>query len=458
MSEFLRINAAILDGDFPHIDDTIVKQTTERFAEMGQAGAGHQFLGFMEGDSSKREQAGIVAFDYTVEAEGIDDAINNTTESSRRGRFSRTTTGLLLTGGLILAACGGGNQDGSSLRASGSTISSPNSKKAANACAGNYDLTANLADNLFADRSSIFPSLDKKDGELLPTNKAAEAMQKQTGSDVRVAAVMSEVYNIRDNRKAPDTLTIPGFQSAVDTIKKNNDSVAKRVDYVCNQLGFVEPNKSNFAVVGGNATEISFKRDEKGVAGISFSTMPVDRVLSGFNLGANFDDAKLKPEDRKFFEQFMKYVIVTDDGKIVIRNLALNGGINVKDVVAETPVSPNQDHSNNKSGGGKGTFGNAKNKGESNQPGDVPESGGNAGSTPGTAPSFGPGTPTTTHPEGGTPTTTGPGTTTTTAPRTTTTTIPGTTTTTSTTTRPIVTTTTTTKKPPIDCNPVIDVC
>ena len=243
---------------------------------------------------------------------------------------------------LGMTACSSGNQE-TALRVSETTVSAENGREAANACAGEYDLTANLADELFADRSSVFPALEDKEGVLLPKNEAVDAMQKQTGSDFRVAAVMSEVYNIRDNRRSPDTLTVPGFESAVDTMKKNNNSVAKRVEYICNQLSFVEPNESDFAVVGGNATEISFMRGEEGVVGIVFQTITTDRVLSGFNLGANFDDADLKAEDRKFFEQFMKDVIVTDDGRIVIRNLALNGGINVEDQKAEAPASPNPD-------------------------------------------------------------------------------------------------------------------
>lgn len=400
---------------------------------------------------------------------------------------------LALVGLFALGACN--NDDSGRSRSEGATTSTTVvASETAEAC-GTFDLTANQADELFVDRSSIFPALSDKEGALLSKAKAVEVLQKQTGNDFRVAGVMSEIYNLRENRLAPDTLTLKGFESAMNTMKTNNESVADRVEDICNELSFAEPDPE-FAIVGGNATEITFVRDENGVETVSLSTVDVDRVVRGFVLGANFDDANLKPEDIAFFRQFMEDVIVTDYGTILIRNLALDGGINVEDQEAEAPATPNPDESDNKAGanqdnetnqdaegdaqgggstqdgnnqgGGRDTAGdNEGDQGEGGSAGpngDNPEAGpggvtdspanGGPGTTEGG--NGGPGTTTPgTTPEG--PTTTRPSTTTTTRPPATTTTTQPPSTTTSTTTPPPPTTTTTTTpddkggEPPADC-------
>lgn len=222
---------------------------------------------------------------------------------------------------------------------------------------------------------------------------------------------------------------------------------------------------ANWAQAGETVTEIQTIRND------AYETIGMN-LVQGATLdtlsGAEF---KLR-ESSKEIDGFNE-VLITKDGRMFVKGVS-SASIEIADgqpvemspedtaegiaasADSDSADSNNADEANN----GGGTFGESNGDGESNQPGHVPESGGNGGYTPDTTPSYGPGTtqpggggeggPTpTTKPQKPTTTTTPP---TTRPPQTTTTTRPYVPPTTTTTTRPPV------KPPIVGCDPEFEVC
>lgn len=362
---------------------------------------------------------------------------------------------LALAAGTLAAACGVSQAHEIVSHSSDPVATAPDHTPAT---CDSPNLSSDLADTTFAQRYSFLPNLDQSGvtpEQLVNTNEAVKLIQTQVSSDARVAGLFSEAYRLRDSRKAPDTMTLEGVQQSIAALEKNPDFAKKEVTNVCEQLQFIEPNDA-FAIVGGDATQITVERDTKtgDVINIKFSTVSVDRIVKGFVLGANYVQGNLSADDVAFFKQFASDLVVTDDGTIYIRHLKVNGNISVG---VPSPTSPSSTSTSETSpasassvinnGGGQQGPNNAPNLGQ----GHVPE-GGPGGVT--SSPGRGPSTPGTTSPSTTIPST--PGTTETTA-----TTQPPETTTTPTT-APKTTTTfnkpTTTIQGPPCTNPLIPDC
>lgn len=164
----------------------------------------------------------------------------------------------------------------------------------------------------------------------------------------------------------------------------------------------------------------------------------------GMELVSSFSATPLKGIEFKFDNDstkdldYFNSVLVTADGRMYVKGTNQNASSHEDNLTGGgKDNADNSGQDKDKQGGHKGTFGKNKNKGESDQAGDVPESGGDEGHTPGTAPSYGPGkTPGTTSgttPQATTPHNTIPNTTPTTSN---TVPIPSSTTTTTSTTKP----------------------
>ncbi|MEI7682679.1 MAG: hypothetical protein WCJ24_00010 [Candidatus Saccharibacteria bacterium] len=143
--------------------------------------------------------------------------------------------------------------------------------------------------------------------------------------------------------------------------------------------------------------------------------------------------AQLNKVQVKFAKETVFVTIVGGDARANNQIMVTDretGQVFFLNAVGSIPEVSPQDQLQQSGGNGGGQFGTINGSGESNQPGNVPESGGNGGFTPGRAPSFGPGGggggggTTTTERGGGTTTTTRPSTTTTSQVTTTTTTQP----------------------------------
>ncbi len=394
-------------------------------------------------------------------------------DNQRRNRL----IDVVLLGGsafITLEACSSDSKPtsptGSESASSSSSETQPGSCEAPN-------MSADRADHYFADAHALTDALGEAQADstikLMDTKIAIGHLNDQVANDARVAGVFDQLYKFRDDHKDLSTLTPQGIADTVSALQSNTDVANEAVGYTCSQFDFVEP-RTDFAVTGGSATEITFNRtDGSHVDRIDFSTIEVSHTVSGFVLGGNTVNANLTPDQISFIKQFMNDVIVTSDGKVIIRNVALSGTAEVHgaaqggntDSTSSTGEAGSSTASESSASNTSGTNGGGQQNGTNQGVGQTGGAAGPNGTNPEAGPggvTSSPGGPGTTAPGPGSPNTT-PGTTPNTTPGTTPNTTPNTTTPTTrpaptttqpapTTTRPAPTTTQptpTTNKPPV---------
>ncbi len=283
-------------------------------------------------------------------------------------------------------------------------------------------------------KDGMFPSTDTA---FENTTKAHDpANHPKVENEVNLEA--SKPLNLLDDNKQPSTKELDSFLFGTSTTE-----TAGNVCHSADSLATLSAAYTYFLGTDGNANQLKVKELNPDKAVEAYVKSTSDALLDAKILAAMVDEAT--PNANVINGPVWRVIAEPTNGgqfpfQLKVVNDPTNFAIGEVDVLdptrafADTPLAHSdtlllfdkttqQWYLTNPAGfpvesqQGGGQFGTDNGSGESNNPGDTPESGGNGGFTPGTAPSFGPGatTPETAPPATAPPTTSPP----TTAPPTT---------------------------------------
>lgn len=305
---------------------------------------------------------------------------------------------------------------GASLAAESAVAATPTAIEAAahnsgEFCKGGFHPNANIENRIYGSSESLYPALNTTDNKgntsLVSKQEASTRLEKQVCNGTLPLAGISAILELRDNMQLPSSATpdrIVQLNSLYQNNKKAAEQAAKKATAALSS-SFLEPT-TTFAVTKGQATQIvteraNTKKDKRSpVEALTSQTVTSTGNFLGFELGFNKDDKSLTAEQRALLTKLQSLILINQDGTIVINQLIGEGSVKVDTKQAETSAKPNKTNNKNQNQSGSGnqnanagggTFGTTNGQGESNQPGNVSERGGNGGFIPGQAPSFGPG-------------------------------------------------------------------
>jgi len=316
-------------------------------------------------------------------------------------------TGLMLSA-LGIAACGNsdslGAPTGSTEPTSTTVLLNPEQAKTADALCGpeGIDFEAHLSNlSNVGDPKAFYPKFahpDQKGNEVLISTEAArsEIMKTICGSSSALAVFTAVFAEPHGANKSPDQTSINRIATLDETFRASKPDALDAIEKAHALLKFLTPT-DRFVTTTNQATLVKATRNSDGsVKGFATEKLGVGKSQVAFVLGFDRAAPDLDTQQIGALTKLQNNVGFTANGEVIIDNWLGNLGASFTPETSSTTIPASANSSSQAQGGsasnnGGGQFGSSNGKGESNQPGNVPENGGNGGFTPGSAPSFGPG-------------------------------------------------------------------